>query len=183
LTPLSIPPALRNDGIHHLEPLDAVAASSAVPVLFLPKVIEDARGKTTYVDGAMVEDVPTASVYKKWLRDRELGLEKKRRLLVMTVNLHPPFAKMGLLDNWMLRRLPSYEYLLLSINCADFMKRARTDAQKKLLMEDPNVELWDLHLEMSTPGMMNLDLIPEVLEAAEKSFPQQFAKINDSLLG
>jgi len=183
LTPLPIPPALRSDGMYQLPPLEAVAASSAVPVVFVPKVIEDSRGKRVYVDGALVEEVPTASVYKKWLKDRELGLEKKRRLLVVTVNLHPPFASMGMLDHWILRHLPGYEYLLLSLNCADFMKQARTQAQKKILMEDPKVELWDINLDMSTRGMMNLDLIPQIFEVAERSFPQQFEKINDSLLG
>jgi len=183
LTPFPVPAPLRSDGVHQMPPLEAVAASCAVPVVFLPKVVRDGQGKRTYVDGALVEEVPTTSIYRKWLRDRELGLERRSRMLVMAVNLHPPFASMGLFNHWILRHLPGYEYLLLTLNCADFMKQARNQAQKKILMEDPKVELWELHLNMSTKGMMNLDLIPEVFDAAEKSFPEQFAKIDNSLLG
>ncbi len=183
LTPNELPKGRFAEGIYQTDPLEAVAASSAIPIVFQPKVIEDKFGKRTYLDGAMIEEVPTLSVYKKWIRDRELGMERRRRLLLISVNLQSTFTSMGLLENPLARRLPGYEYLLLSINCADFMKAARNQAQKRILMEDPNVELWELNLEMPGSGVLNLDLIPQVLEIAEKSFPEQFAQINRSLLG
>ncbi len=170
-------------GVFQLDPVEATAASCAIPIIFEPKLIGEGKEKRTYLDGAMIEEFPTVSLYKKWMRDRELGLEKRRRLIVIGVNLHPSFTAMNLLDNKFLRKLPGYEYLLLSINCSDFMKEARCRAQKRLLTDDPNVELWEFNLEMPGSGMLNLDLIPEVLSTAEKSSPPQFAKLNRTLLG
>lgn len=182
LTPCEVPPGANQHGLYQVSPLDAVAASSAIPILFQPIIIQHSSTKQTYLDGAMVEEVPTVSIYKKWMRDRELGLEKRRRLIVVGVNLHPGFTAMNLLENKYLRRLPGYEYLLLSLNVGDYLKDARNRAQKKLLTDDPNVELWELNLEMPASGMLNLDLIPQILEVAEKSFPPQLQAINRSLL-
>jgi len=171
------------DKIYHVSNLDAVAASSSVPILFHPKVIEDEYGKRTYIDGAMVEDVPTASVYKKWMRDKELGLESRRQLLVIAVNLYPNlFLSINALDHWMIKRIPGYENLVMSMKCANYMHTARTKAQKRLLREDPNVELWDINLTIPGGSFLSLDLIPKVFEISEEFVPKQFAEINDRLL-
>jgi predicted acylesterase/phospholipase RssA len=183
LTPMRVPKGLYPDWIHQSDPLDAIVASSAIPILFVPKVIEDDGGRRIYVDGASNEEVPTVSIYKKWLLDRELGLEKRKRLLVVAVNLNPEFASLGFLENWLIRKIPAFQYIEMTIHYADLMRKARIEEQKRTLMSDPNVELWELSLKLKGGGLMNIDLIPKIIEVAEKSFPQQFARINDSLLG
>ncbi len=184
---LSISPVNRaylRDDIYQVDPMDAVAASSALPVLFKPKIIQDSKGVSrTYVEGAMIVEVPTESIYKKWQLDLQAGVEKRRRLLVIAVSLQNNFSSMNLLDHWILKRLPSYEYLMLSLNFADFMRHAKNKAQRVVLTDDPKVELWDLQLEMDGGGVLDLKLIPTVLKAAEKTFPRQLAQINKTLLG
>ena len=182
LTPHQVPKTHAGLGVYHTETLEAVTASSAIPILFKPKEIKDEFGKRQYMDGAMVEEVPMVSLYKKWRRDREMGLEKKRRLLVIAIHLNPSFTSMDFLQNWLVRRLPGYEYLFLSMNFANFMRKARNQAQRRALMEDPNVELWEINLNLSNASLLNFEIIPEVIHNAETSFPKQFEKINKSLL-
>ncbi len=162
---------------------EAIVASSSIPILFVPKVIDDKNGRRVYVDGSTVEDVPSESIYKKWVRDRELGLEKRRRLLVITVNFFPYFTSIGLLENWVLRKFPGFQYLLLSAKYADLMRQARTKVQKDLLREDPSVELWDISMDMPKGGgLMNVHTIPAVIKIGEKACVEHFEEINDSLL-
>lgn len=183
LTPMRLPKGLYPDWIHQADPLDAIVASSSIPILFVPKVIDDDGGKRVYVDGASNEEVPTVSIYKKWLLEKELGLEKKKRLLVIAVNLNPEFASLGFLENWLIRKIPAFQYIEMTINYADLMRKARVEEQKRTLMSDPNVEFWDLSLKLRGGGLMNVHLIPKILQVSEKEFPEQFSKINDSLLG
>lgn len=182
LTPCEVPEGLYSNWIYHCEPLEAIIASSSVPILFVPKVIADARGKRVYSDGGTNEEVPSVSIYKKWVRDKEIGLERRKRLLVISVDLHPDLSSLGFLGNWLLKKIPAFQYLQMTIRLADLMRKARIEEQKRVLLGDPNVELWELHFELPGGGLMNVNLIPRVLEVAEKTFPEQFGKINDSLL-
>lgn len=183
LTPQPIPHNYYPGWIYHEDPLESVLASCCVPIIYIPRVLNGSGRKRVYVDGAIVEDVPSTSIYKKWLRDKELGIEKRKRLLVIAVNLNPYFRSMGFLENWALKRLPGFEYLLLSAHYGDVMRRARTKAQKKMLTSDPSVELWDLSLEMPPGGIMNINLIPKVIQTANRTLPRQLARIDKSLLG
>jgi len=182
LTPSSVPEDVYPNWIYQTDPLDAVIASSSVPILFVPKVIEDRFGRRVYADGATSEEVPTVSIYKKWLRDREVGLEHRGRLLVISVNLNPEFSSLGFLENWLLKKIPAFQYIQMTIHYADLMRKAKIEEQKRQLMSDPNVELWDLDFQLRGGGLMNTGLIPKVITEAERSLPEQLAKINDSLL-
>lgn len=178
-----IPKGLYGDFIYETNPLDAVIASSAIPILFVPKIISDKNGRRTYVDGATNEEVPTVSIYKKWLRDKEIGLETHKRILVISVDLHPDIATIGILEHPLIQRIPAYKYIMMLIKLSDLMRKARINEQKRILMNDPNVEIWDINFRFPGYGLMNVEAIPEIIRKAEHSFPQQFAKINDSLLG
>ncbi len=164
------------------DPMEAVVASSSVPIVFVPKVIESQHEKHTYVDGATVEDVPTESIYRKWIRDRELGVEKRKRLLVMAVHFTPYFSSIGYLENGFLKRVPGFSYLQLSARYADMMLQARTRVQKQLLTNDPSVELWDINIHIPGGGLLDVNRIPHVIQVAEKECPKKFSEINDSLL-
>ncbi len=182
LTPVELPYEYYSDWLFPADPVEAVLASSAVPILFVPKVIQDGMGRRVYVDGATVEDVPTESVYRKWKRDRELGIEKRKRLLIIAVNFYAYFSSIGFLKNWALRRIPGFYYLLLGAQYADLMRQARTRVQKQLLTDDPSVELWDIRMKMPTGGLMNVEDIPKVIQLAQRQCEEQFRKIHDSLL-
>jgi predicted acylesterase/phospholipase RssA len=173
LTPSPFSEELYPQWIYPADPLDAVIASSSVPILFVPKVIEDAHGRRVYADGATSEEVPTVSIYKKWRRDREVGLETRSRLLVIAVNLNPEFSSLGFLENWLLRKIPAFQYIQMSIRYADLMRKAKVEEQKRQLMNDPNVELWDLDFQLKGGGLMNVGLIPKIISVAEKSLTEQ----------
>jgi hypothetical protein len=182
LTPKEIPPNLYPDWIQEADPLEGIVASSSIPILFVPKVIENSKGKRIYVDGSTVEDVPCESIYKKWRLDRELGIEKRKRLLVLAVSFSPYFTSFGILENWLLRRFPGFQYFFLSAYYADLMRQARTKVQKNLLKDDPNVEFIDLNLKMPRGSLMDIHRIPQILKIAERACPSAFGKINDSLM-
>lgn len=183
LTPISLDPSLYPNFIFSADPVEAIVASASVPILFVPKIIDDQHGRRVYADGATGEEVPTVSVYKKWLRDRELGLETRNRLLVISVDLHPELSSLGIFENWLIRKIPAIKYLLMTIELTDLMRKSRIQEQKRQLVNDPNVELWELDFELKGGGLMNPSLIPKVLELSQESIPRQFLKINDSLLG
>lgn len=171
------------DKVYQTEVLDAVMASSAIPVLFEPRAIRLVEGERRYIDGALIEDVPTQSVYKKWIRDKEFGLESSRHLLLITVTLEPSaFLSMNMLQNSRFRKLPGVEHIVMSLKCAEYMRKAATKANKKLLRQDPNVELWDLSITVPNGGMLSLDLIPGVMEAAEASVPLEFRRIGAEMI-
>lgn len=182
LTTEQVPEGVYSDFLYQADPLDAVVASSAIPILFVPKVIEDQYGRRIYSDGGTGEEVPTVSIYKKWLRDKELGIETRKRLLVIAVDLHPDLASLGFLNNWLIRRIPAFQYILMTVNLTDLMRKARVQEQKRVLINDPNVELWEIHFNQKGGGLMNVGLIPKIIQVAENDFPKQFAEINDSLL-
>jgi len=182
LTAAPIPERVYPDWIVQTDPKDAVVASSAIPILFVPKVIAHHRKKRLYVDGSTVEDVPTESIYKKWILDKQLGLEKRKRLLVIAVGFTPYFTSFGFLENWLLRRFPGFHYFFLSAYYADLMRQARTKVQKTLLKDDPNVELIDFNFKMPRGSLMDIRRIPQVMQIAEKACPRLFGTVNDSLL-
>lgn len=183
LTPQAIPDTYAGNYIYSVDLFTAVNASSSIPVIFKPVAISEGSKTHKYVDGAMIEEVPLASLYRKWQLDRQLQLEKRRRLIVIAVFLYAFPTGLQFLDHWLIRRLPGYEYIFLSMNYADFMRKARQQAQKQPLLEDPMVELWEIHLGMTEGSILDFNIIPKVIKHAEREFPKQFAEINRNMLG
>lgn len=182
LTPSAIPEGVYSDFIYQTDALDAIVATSSIPVLFVPKVIADADGKRTYADGATGEEIPTVSLYKKWVQDREFGLEKRKRLLVIAVDLGTDLSTVGFFERWLLRKIPAFQFLRMTVHLTDLMRRARIAEQKRMLMHDPNVELWEVNLNLSKVGFLDVNAIPAVLRLADEGVPVEFAKLNDELL-
>lgn len=182
LTPSQIPEGLYPDFIYRTDPLDAIIASSSVPVIFTPKVIADATGKRTYTDGGAGEEIPTVSIYRKWQQDREFGLEKRKRLLVIAVDLGTDLSSVSFFERWLIRRIPALQYLRMTVHLTDLVRRARIADQKRMLIRDPNVELWEVNLNLAHVGFLDVKAIPTVMELAEKGVPGEFERLNDSLL-
>lgn len=180
LTPHEVPEGLYADFIYRTDPLDAIIASSSVPVLFVPKTIDDANGQRTYSDGGIGEEVPTLSIYKKWVLDREAGLEKRKRLLVIAVDLGSELSAMGIFENWLMKRVPT---LRMTARLTDLVRKARIAEQKRVLLQDPNVELWEVNFNLPQVGLLDTHDIPKVMKIAEELLPEQMSRINDSLLG
>lgn len=180
LTPNEIPEGLYSDFIYQTSPIDAIVASSSIPVLFVPKVIEDAFGRRVYGDGGIGEEVPTLSIYKKWVLDREAGVEKRKRLLVIAVDLGSEISGMGVFESWVMKRVPT---LLMTARLTDLVRKARIAEQKRVLLQDPNVELWEVNFNLPQVGLLDTQDIPKVMKIAEATLPEHMVRINDSLLG
>ncbi len=167
--------------IRHTNAIDAVIASSSIPILYVPKKI--LRGKTEhlYIDGGTTEEIPLVSVYQKWVYDKLLKKEKRKKLLIIAVNLFPEFGKIKLLHHWLLQKLPPIRLLQLSATFVDLMRRARIDEQKGHLKDDKNVTLLELHLPLPGAGILNAKLIPTIIETAHRSFLGQLLEMEKKL--
>ena len=180
LTPNEVQEGLYSDFIYQTTPTDAIIASSSIPVLFVPKVIEDSFGRRVYTDGGIGEEVPTLSIYKKWVLDREAGVEKRKRLLVIAVDLGSELSGLGLFENWIMKRVPT---LQMTAKLTDLVRKARIAEQKRVLLQDPNVELWEINFNLPQVGLLDTQDIPKVMKIAEETLPTHMNLINDSLLG
>lgn len=163
--------------IYQAKAMDAVIASSSIPILYVPKVI--LRGKTShhYVDGATTEELPLQSPYKKWMEDRKFGREKRKKLLVISVDLFPRIGENKLFSNLLFKRVPFFRFLQLSANFADLVREARIVDQMSPLIHNPNVTLWNLQLPMKGSALIDTRSIPDVIHTAQRSFFDQLRKI------
>ncbi len=166
--------------IFQAKAMDAVIASSSIPILYVPKVIM--RGKTNhhYVDGATTEELPLQSPYKKWRQDRKSGREKRKKLLVIAVDLFPRIGENKLFSNYLFQRIPFFSFLQLSANFADLVREARILDQKSPLLHDKDVTLWNLQLPMKGTALIDTRSIPEVIVTAQKAFFEQLRQIEKS---
>lgn len=182
LTPLPVADGLYDGWMFETDAFDAVAASTAVPIVFQPKVIKDKAGVDhVYVDGATNEEVPTVTIRRKWHLDHEMSLEKRRRLLVIGVSLNARFTTMGFFKNRVFRRIPIVQHVRSTMYYSDLIRRAKVEDQKRVLQADPSIEFWDLDMKLNG-DMLDHKLIPEIITYARKEVPRQLAAINDSLL-
>ncbi len=81
LTPAPVPEHLHGF-MRQVDARDAALASSAVPLLFVPRAISAGGETAHYIDGSTTEGVPMHSPMRKWDLDREAGLESRRRLTI-----------------------------------------------------------------------------------------------------
>lgn len=167
--------------IYYTDAIDAVIASSSIPILYVPKKILRKKTEHLYIDGGTTEEIPLISPYQKWLHDKSLKKEKRKKLLIIAVNLFPEFGKIKLLHHWLLKKLPPIRLLQLSATFVDLMRRARIEEQKGHLKEDKNVTLLELHLPLPGSGILNAKLIPTIIETAHKSFLGQLLEIEKKL--
>ncbi|MCE9624295.1 MAG: patatin-like phospholipase family protein [Deltaproteobacteria bacterium] len=100
LTPEKVPKDIYLTPTHHADALDAVIASSSIPILYVPKKI--LRGKTEYiyVDGGTTEEVPLITPYRKWTRDRLNFPKTRKKLLILAVNLFPSISSIPFFSHY-----------------------------------------------------------------------------------
>jgi predicted acylesterase/phospholipase RssA len=182
LTPEKIDSSLYRTPILHTDALDAVIASSAIPILYVPKKILRGNTEHAYIDGGTTEEVPLISPYRKWVRDRKQRREKRKKLLLISVNLFPEVGSSTMFSHWVFKRIPALKILHLSATYADLVRQARIDEQKGTLSRDANVTQWELFLPPTGGGVVNTKVIPTIIETAQKSFYEQLRKIEGSLV-
>ena len=183
LTPERMPSNSYDFPVLQTNALDAVIASSSIPILYVPKVILRGGSRHQYVDGATTEEVPLISPYRKWARDSQTGVEKRKKLLLISVNLFPRVSDNKLFTTYLFQKIPLLRLVQLSARFADLIRQARIDDHKAPLLRDPQVTHWDLNLPLSGSGVVNTRYIPEIIETAKRSFFTQLTDIEKSLSG
>lgn len=181
LTPHRVPKNVYTTPTYQTNALDAVIASSSIPILYVPKKI--LRGKTehVYVDGGTTEEVPLITPYRKWIRDRLHLNEPSKKLLILAVNLFPAVSNIPFFSHWAVKKLPAFRLLKLSANYADLIRQARIDEQKGHLTRDQDVTLWELTLPVKGLNVLNPKSIPEIIQTAQHSFLKQLLAIEQNL--
>jgi predicted acylesterase/phospholipase RssA len=181
LTPEDVDSSAYMTPILHTDALDAVIASSAIPILYVPKRI--LRGKTEhlYIDGGTTEEVPLISPYRKWVRDCTNKKETRKKLLIFSVNLFPQAGASRLFTHWIFKKIPAFRLLQLSATYADLVRQARIDEHKGTLKRNKDVIQWELVLPMPGAGIVNTKVIPRVIETAQYSFFDQLVRLEKSL--
>lgn len=181
LTPEDIDTSIYLTPTSRTDALDAVIASSSIPILYVPKKILRGNTEQVYIDGGTTEEVPLISPYRKWVRDRKTGREKRKKMLLISVNLFPEVGSATMFSHWIFKRIPALKILHLSATYADLVRQARIDEQKGTLFRDPNVTQWELSLPPTGGGVVDTKVIPKIIETAQTSFYDQLKKIEEDL--
>jgi len=172
LTPAPVPEHL-HDLVRQVEARDAALASSAVPLLFVPRTIPVGDGTAHYIDGSITEGVPMHSPVRKWDLDREAGLESRERLTILSVKLT------GQSNGHHMGGRMSKLRLLQTIASVGIEEIHRRDRELLALRED--VELLPLELADPIPDFFDIGRIPECVRMAKENFPEQLALIEERL--
>ena len=155
-------------------PQQAALASSSVPLLFTPQLIERDGERVPYIDGSTTEDVPLHSVALKWDRDRACGAERRTRLLILYVKLTGSTRQYRAAGNRM-----SKLRLLQTVAAAAMETRHARDVS--ILSARPDVKLLPLTLPESDPDFFETSRIPHFVRLAKESFPGQLDRIEEEL--
>ncbi len=173
LTPNVVPAHLQELMIQ-TEARSAALASSSVPLLFVPRVIQRQGHTSHYIDGSTTEDVPLHSIIRKFDLDRAAGLETRERLVIVYVKLtggletyrsHP--GRIGKLR------------LMQTVAAAAIETMHRRDLE--LARKRPDVRLLGVELRDSSPDFFETRRIAEFVRAAKECFPEQLAAIEERL--
>jgi hypothetical protein len=162
------------DWLVQTDPREAALASSAVPLLSLPRRIRRGGRDVAYVDGSTTEDVPIWSAARKWDLDRSAGKEHRERLLVISVKLTSAITQYKSLGG----RFGKVR-LLQTVAAAGIQTMHERDVA--LLTLRPDVMLVSLQLGDASPDFFDVRRIPGFIRAARESFPEQLAALDATL--
>jgi hypothetical protein len=181
LTPLPIDPAPYGGLIVPTSPIDAVVASSSLPIIYVPKEIRRGRHTEHYIDGATAEPVPLLSIYRKWLIDREKGLEKRRKLVIFAIDPIPTKSKESWISRHILRKLPFADVARLGFGAFSLMMQARIHNQVEILRENKNVQVIMVSLPLASSSMLDIKTIPSIIQSAQTVLLEQMYEIEKTL--
>ena len=172
LTPAPVPEHLHGF-MRQVDARDAALASSAVPLLFVPRAISEDGETSHYIDGSTTEGVPMHSPLRKWDLDREAGLESRTRLTILAVKLT------GETNGQRMGGRMSKLRLLQTIASVGIEEIHRRDRELLALRDD--VELLQLELADPIPDFFDISRIPECMRLAKENFPEQLSRITERL--
>lgn len=183
LTPTKVNSKAYDGRIKYCSPINAVLASAAIPVLFVPKIIKRGQTQFTYIDGSLFEEVPLTSVYHKWQMDKKNRTTKKKKLFILAINLFPYFSTWKFFfTRYLVKFLPLLEFAGILARLADLVRRTRIDDQIQTINEDRNAYVAEINLPLlSKVNFLDPKIIPMVIDKARGSFFDQLVKLEARL--
>jgi len=181
LTPVEPLPERYKDFVIHADAIDSIIASSAIPVVFVPKSIRKGIYKEQYIDGSIAEDIPLLPVYRKWVIDREIGTEKRGKLLVIAINTFPKVAERPFFKRRFMKRLPFMDILHFGLELFDLILNIRFDEEFETLSHDQNVKVVKINLPLETPALLSCKVIPTIIQNAQTNLMGEFLKVEGLL--
>jgi len=160
--------------IYKVDPMEAAVASSSVPILFVPKPIYRDGREVQYIDGGMEENTPLKSIYEKWMIDRRTGLEKRKRLLLISSSLQSE-AQLNLLNT---KRLSEHDLAKITFS---LLFQAVERSNRALLAQDPCVEVWDFQMPLNQYPLFDVKFIPEFIRSGYQEVARKTLEIENNL--
>jgi predicted acylesterase/phospholipase RssA len=182
LTPSRIRTSMYDGAIKHCSAINSVLASSAIPVLHVPRIVKRGRGSYTYIDGSLYEEVPLSSVYQKWRVDRNKRITKKKRLFVLASNLFYFISTASVFRKFPFNRMQGLKLLAEMMKLTDRARAARIKDQMDVINGDPHAHVVSLHLPtLSRYNCLDPRIIPVAIDRAHASFFKQLLRIEHDL--
>ncbi len=163
-------------------PLDAVLASTAIPVIFPPHSMVTDVEHVTYIDASMFEELPLTSVLCKWRKDKQYGLTKKKKLFVFAINLFPRFSTLKLFRRFPFRHMDVLHLMLMWSRMTDRARLLRLHDQQRFMEDCPDARMVMLTVNRrSQHTILDPDIIPLAVARARESFFDQLTAIEKKL--
>ncbi|MFC2140551.1 patatin-like phospholipase family protein [Candidatus Auribacterota bacterium] len=148
--------------IRQTDPIDAVVASSSVPILFVPKIIKRENGQLiAYIDGGIVEKLPVKSIYDKWKIDQKRGAEKRAKMFVISAKLFPHTELPSQADH----KINEYEMLKIYYTV---MEEMILKSQEAMFEHDPDVIEIETCIPLHKFNSFDIHNIPLFIKLAYK---------------
>lgn len=180
LTPMTFPHDHYLDLVVTAPLIDVIMASSAIPILYTPKRIQSHDGERIYLDGSITESVPLLSVYRKWLLDRKLKIEKRPKLLILAVDTMAAPTPPSWLMQKIYNRIPMADLALFGQEIIVSTQQAKIFTDAEIVAEDHDVEVFMLSLPL--PGStLGQHMIPSIIQEARVAVVTGMDRIERSL--
>lgn len=144
-------------------PWDAVAASTAVPMLLRAQQ-GLAGGAGSWVDGSLTDENPLVLPYIKWLRDRRYDPSTPERLKIVLINLNVRASESPILQTAR-GRVPGLSQML---DVVDTVLDSRTSASLQILKEAPGVEVLTCKLCLGFFAVNGAQAIPSLIRSGRQ---------------
>jgi hypothetical protein len=166
--PKHIPPSCK-DFIFPCDPRDAVAASTAVPlILTAPEGITGLKDvEDVWVDGSILDENPLTLPYIKWMRERTADPDNTpAKLKVLLISLNLRSHEFELLHR--IQRLPGISRVKAFrrlVRLVDLALDSKTEAVIRAVTESPNVEVYEVKLNLGKLHLHDPRDIPAAIRA------------------
>lgn len=182
LTPSRVRKNIYGGEIKHCSAINSVLASSAIPVVHVPRIVRRGRGSFTYIDGSMYEEVPLSSVYRKWQIDKRKRVAKKKKLFIFAVDLFYFISTASVFRKFPFNRMQLLRLLAEMMKLTDRARAARIREHKELINSDRNAHVVSVNLPtLSRHNCLDPRIIPVAIDRAHASFFNQLLKIEEQL--